>query len=177
MKTILTLILGVVLGFFSYKLIPQLQPNLAQTQPSASNTPDSNDHPDKTLKTNIPSFNDSDEGQKLQTILDLPEEEFKTTNGNEATLFLLKNGMCKIRVELLGETYFAKHVAYFHKEKPLSIFQNEYRTSWMEPIEIDADSENKALYKTQNFNVESGLVQTEFHNLLEKFKPEFIKQC
>lgn len=39
------------------------------------------------------------------------------------------------------------------------------------------ENENKALYKTQNFNIESTLVQTEFRTLLEKFKSELIKKC
>lgn len=162
MKIILGLIIGFILGFISLITLPALQQYLPEG--IVSNQGSS-------------GFNDRDEGKKLQSIEGLPEDEYSTTSGNEATLFQLDNQTCKIKIALIGETYFAYRVLYFHDQKLLSMIQNEYRTSWMEPVQVDFEHEEQALYSAQNFNLDSVLVQAEFKNLLKKFNPALIKKC
>ncbi len=162
MKIILGLIIGFILGLVSFIALPQWQQYLPELPFSHQGTD---------------AFNDRDEGKKLQTIEGLPEDEYSTTSGNEATLFQLDNQTCKIKISLIGETYFAYRVIYFDRQKLLSLIENEYRTSWMEPVQVNFEHEEQALYNAKNFNVNSALVQAEFKNLLKKFNPALIKKC
>lgn len=46
----------------------------------------------------------------------LPEDEYSSTRGNQATLFQLENESCKIKISLIEEIYFAYRLLYFHEQ-------------------------------------------------------------
>ena len=159
MKILSALIVGFILGLISLIALPQWQQYLPELASSNAN-----------------AFNDLNEGKKLQTIEDLPEDQYRTTSGNEASLFQLDNQTCKIKISLIGETYFAYRVVYFHDLKLLSLIENEYRTSWTQPVQVDFENEKSALYTSQSINTHSALAQSEFNNLIKKFNPALIKK-
>jgi hypothetical protein len=164
MKFVIGIIIGCILGFLSLIAYSQLKGYLPQL-------PEIN-----ILNSRSEIFNDLNDGQILQKLEDLPDENFRSTNGNQASLFLLNNGMCKIKVEIIGETGFSNYVAYFKKDKLINLQQYEYRSSWMKPVDGN-QSQSETLYFTQHFNLNSVLVKREFKNLVKKFNQEKIKKC
>ena len=164
MKFIIGIIIGCILGFLSLIAYSQLKGYLPQL-------PEIN-----ILNSRSEIFNDLNEGQILQKLEDLPDENFRSTNGNQASLFLLNNGMCKIKVEIIGETGFSNYVVYFNQDKLINLQQYEYRSSWMKPVD-ENQSQSETLYFTQHFNLNSALVKSEFKNLVKQFNQVEIKKC
>ncbi len=126
--------------------------------------------------TALTYFNDRNEGQTLQSVDSIDEEEYRSTDGNSAELFKLKHG-CKIKVSIIGETAYAYHVVYFHQHQLQHMQTTEYRTSWMQAVSNATENELNALYTTEIFNPKSALNQAQFHTLIGYFDPKLIAQC
>lgn len=171
LKIFIGFVLGLIFGAFgimsAYLFIPSvqhiLQPWLMGKAPHINT--------EKTL-----DFNDRDEGQNLQNVDYIDEEDYRSTDGNSAALFQLKQG-CKIKVTIIGETVYAYHVVYFHQNKLQHMQTTEYRTSWMQPVSNPTDDESVALYNTEIFNPKSALSQAQFNTLIGYFDPKLIARC
>jgi hypothetical protein len=116
------------------------------------------------------------EGKKIQHIGYLEEDEFKSTEGNEANLYQLP-GMCKLTIGLYGETIYSYRTAYFHKNHLIYIFETDYRTSYGQFPDKNTP-ESKRIYQEIVFNPNSQLVQDEFSKLWSKYiSPENKNKC
>jgi hypothetical protein len=171
LKFLLTFCFGLVLGALaiisSYLFVPRVQQIL---QPWLIGQPKTSDQ-----HASI-QFNDHDEGQKQQSVDYIDEEEYRSTEGNSAELFKLKHG-CKIKVTIVGETFYAYHVVYFHQKKLQHMQTTEYRTSWMQAVSNPTEDESQALYNTTMFNPQSALSQTQFKTLLSHFDQKNLVNC
>lgn len=116
------------------------------------------------------------EGQKIQYLEHLEEEEFKSSEGNHANLYLLQ-GRCKLTIGVYGETAYSYQTAYFHKNRLIHLFETYYRTSYSAFPDQEIP-ESKRIYQKIIFNPTSPLVQAEFSALLTKYiTPENQKKC
>ncbi|ATO18833.1 hypothetical protein BS636_03710 [Acinetobacter sp. LoGeW2-3] len=130
----------------------------------------------------IPSLSTSNrythkaEGQKIQHIEYLEEDEFKSTEGNKADLYQLP-GMCKLTIGIYGETIYSSRTAYFHENRLIYMFETDYRTSYGQ-FPDQKIPESKRIYQEVVFNPNSQLVQDEFSKLLSKYiTQENQKKC
>ena len=170
LKILITFCLGLLFGAFAlisaYIFVPSIHARLQPWLVGKSHQQNEN----TTL------FNDANEGQSIQTVDYIDEEDYRSTDGNSAELFKLKQG-CKIKVTIIGETAYAYHVVYFHQKKLQHMQSTEYRTSWMQAVSNPTEDEQYALYTTEIFNPKSALSQAQFHTLLGYFDPKLIANC
>jgi hypothetical protein len=64
----------------------------------------------------LPQYSHEAEGRKLQSIEMIEDEEYKSTEGNEASLYQLKD-QCKLTLEIYGESFQSKRSFTFIKIK------------------------------------------------------------
>ncbi|MFV5502694.1 MULTISPECIES: hypothetical protein [unclassified Acinetobacter] len=107
------------------------------------------------------------EGQKIQHIEYLEEDEFKSAEGNKADLYQL-TGMCKLTIGIYGETIYSYRTAYFQKNRLIHMLETDYRTSYGQFPDQEVP-ESKRIYQEVVFNPNSQLVQDEFSTLLSKY--------
>jgi hypothetical protein len=177
MKIMISIIIGLLLGLYTSIKFPQIQHYFSkiiqQEKPAQS---EKKTETKQTIEHPAEKFNDADEKALLQTVDQLDNEEFISTDGNEAFLYKVKD-MCKIKVAMVGETYYAYRTIYFHHNQLVHMMETEYRTSRSESVWNNTGNEKNALYSTNEFNLKSKLVQDEFKAIISAFKPELIQKC
>lgn len=127
---------------------------------------------------NSHQYNHDAEGKVLQILEMLEDEEYKSTEGNEATLYQLDD-QCKINLYVFGESYQNLTSYYFHKGQILRAYQTHLtypnggfyaEPNTKEPFKLD-----KSFLKIMMPNNTQS--QLEFRQLQKHFKPELIKKC
>ena len=115
------------------------------------------------------------EGKKLQDIEFIDEDDYKSTEGNQATLYQLKD-QCKLVIQMNGETVFAYQTIYFHHEKILNIIESTYRSSWIDSPNYDEENP-QALFTTMTFNIQSPLTQSKINLIRKYISKANLKKC
>lgn len=167
MKIIIGIVIGiflVLIALFTYSKIPKLQHaatlNLLQQH------------------LILPQYSHEAEGRKLQSIEMIEDEEYKSTEGNEASLYQLKD-QCKLTLEIYGESFQSKRSFYFHQNKTLRAFE----THWSYPNGGFYAEEGKAqaFARQQSYfmlmNPKNSDTQHALIHLQQYFDPKFIKNC
>lgn len=161
MKIIFSLILGICLGLSSLFFYPQSNAMLNSTH--------------TTLAIPQTIYSHKPEGQKIQTIEYIAEDEYKSTKGNQATLYKLDD-QCKLIIGIYGEKSHAYKTIYFKQGKIIHIFETTYHNSWMKKPKYD-DKDPKQVYTEMYSNPLSPLVQQEFKTLVKYINKENLKKC
>ncbi len=108
----------------------------------------------------------------------IEDEEYKSTEGNEASLYQLKDH-CKLTLEIYGESFQSKRSFYFHQNKTLRAFE----THWTYPNGGFYAEEGKAqaFARQQSYfmlmNPKNSDTQRALIHLQQYFDPKFIKNC
>jgi hypothetical protein len=123
-------------------------------------------------------FSHEEEGQKLQNVEMIDHEDYKSTEGNDATLYKLKN-QCKLTIIIFGESYQSHISFYFHKNKVLRAFQTEL--SYLNGGFYAEENTEKAFELQESslriLNPENQNTTNEFNKLAKYFKPKLIQEC
>lgn len=127
---------------------------------------------------NSHQYNHDAEGKLLQTLEMLDDEEYKSTEGNEVTLYQLDD-QCKINLYVFGESYQSLTSYYFHKGQILRAYET-YLTypnggfyaepNTKEPFKL----EKSYLRIMMPNNIETEL---EFKQIKNHFNAKFLKNC
>ena len=168
MKTILMLFIGVCIGFcISYFMMPMLglsQAALNEGQP-------------QTVEPAKPKYSHDEEGNRMQTLEMLDMEEYISTEGNSAELFAL-NDMCKIRVNIVGETHYRYRTFYIKQGQLTYAMQTLYRYPYGGLTNMNSPNAfQEEMYSEEVFNPESTAVLAEFKELLGRFSPHYLTKC
>ena len=129
--------------------------------------------PSQTLATT--PYTHKAEGKQIQQIDSLQTGQLQSNENASAQLYHLKK-MCKLVIDIQGDTYQAKKTAYFHNNRLIRMLQTEYRSSHNAKPNGNAD-ESELIYTETNFNPDSALIQNEFKDLLKSISPENQKKC
>ena len=168
MKTMLILFIGLCLGFIvCYMMLPYS--DLSQ-QHIIGSTPE-------IPKVHEMKYNHDEEGIRLQTFEMLDIADYISTEGNSAELFSLGE-MCKVRVNIVGETYYRYRTFYFSKHQLNYAMQTLYRYPNGGLSNMDAPNAFKEeLYSNEILNPKSGAVLAEFKELISRFSPAYLNKC
>ena len=170
-KILLSFIIGVLCGvallYLSLLVSGKTVTTLAKIDEELSSIP--------SLSSANP-YNHKTEGQKIQHIAHLDEEEFRSASGNNADLYQLQE-MCKLRIGIQRESIYSYRTAYFSQNRLIHMFETHYRTSYHRQPDKRIP-EFKRIYQEIIFNPNSQLIQSEFSDLLSKYiSPENQKKC
>ncbi|OTG84327.1 hypothetical protein B9T33_00585 [Acinetobacter sp. ANC 5054] len=169
MRIIFGLILGICLSIaalIGLQRFPQLletYPQLAQLFPQ---------------QYNASTYNHDAEGKLLQTVEMLEDEEYKSIEGNEATLYQL-DGQCKINLYIFGESYQLLTSFYFHHDRILRAYET-YSTYpnggyYAEPDTKDPFKLEKSYLRIMMPN--NIKTQLELYQLEKHFNAKWWKNC
>ena len=164
MKIIFSFILGIIITITATYTLLFIQQYFPQYNP-----------PSYQLKE---KYSHEAEGQKLQSVEMIDHEDYKSTEGNEANLYKLKN-QCKLTLNIFGESYQSHISFYFHKNKVLRAFQTEL--SYPNGGFYAEENTEKAFELQESslriLNPENQNTSNEFKKLAEYFKPQLIREC
>lgn len=168
MKMILTMLIGLGLGcVICYLMIPVLGLNHFSTDTKAK-------EPTKKIE---PRYTHDEEGIRLQTLEMLDISDYTSTEGNSAELFALDH-QCKIRVNIVGETYYRYRTFYFRNQNLIYAMQSMYRYPNGGLSNMDApDAFKEEFYSKETLNPQSSAVIAEFETLKGRFAPHYLTKC
>ena len=123
----------------------------------------------------LPQIHHQEEGKKLQEIEFIEEDDYKSTEGNNATLYQLHD-QCKLIIEMNGETYYAYQIIYFSKNKITNFIEIEYRSSYTQRPNYD-ENDPKAMFTQTLFNPKSPLVQEKMGFIKKYINKTNLEKC
>lgn len=164
----ITMLIGLCMGFIvCYMLMPSLDLNHHMMM----------SRPPEPPKKAQAKYTHDEEGVRLQTLEMLEIEDYISTEGNSAELFILDK-KCKIRVNIVGETYYRYRTFYFNQRELSYAMQSLYRYPNGGLSNMDAPNAfQEELYSTEIFNPQSSAIIAEFDVLLTRFSPTHLAKC
>ncbi|WP_180123779.1 hypothetical protein [Acinetobacter sp. YH12097] len=123
-------------------------------------------------------YNHDAEGKLLQTLEMLDDEEYKSTEGNEATLYQL-DGQCKINLYVFGESNQSLTSYYFHNDQILRAYETNliYPNGGFNPVPNTKEPFKLEKSYLRIMMPNSIKTELEFERIKNHFKPAFIKAC
>jgi hypothetical protein len=174
MNQIIFLGCGLALGFFICMYI-----NIFIKNDVAAEVIHSASAPNATNIVQYPKqYHHENEGEVLAKLENIADEDYASSEGNEAMLFLLKTG-CKIRLSVFGESGMLQASYYFKNNTVQYGMQShyDYSAGGLAHANDATKPLKQILYANEIFNPQSERVQHEFLNLLYQFPEAEQQQC